>query len=144
MLPRHQNYIQAQLADDRLWASFIADGHHIYFPALKNFLRAKGFERSILTTDAMAAADMPPGPYSLGSTFVQVGEDRKVCLAGTPYLAGSALTMDRAVLNVGDHCGVPWEAAWAMASTQPASLMGLPPVETIEVDVTADGFVTTD
>ncbi len=41
LLPRHQNYIQAQLADDRLRGSFIADGHHIYFPALKNFFAPK-------------------------------------------------------------------------------------------------------
>ncbi len=91
----------------------------------------------------MAAADMPPGQYSLGATLVQVGEDRKVCLAGTPYLAGSALTLDCAILNVVKHCAVPFEAAWAMASTQPAEFMGLGQPETIEVDVTNDGFVRT-
>jgi N-acetylglucosamine-6-phosphate deacetylase len=140
LLPRHQNYIQAQLAQDRLWASFIADGHHIYFPALKNFLRAKRAEKSILVTDAMSASDMPPGDYALGATRVQVGQDRKVCLADTPYLAGSALTLDEAVLNVVRHCDVSFESAWAMASTQPAELMGLAPPERIEVEVTDQGF----
>jgi len=139
-LPRLDNYIQRQLADDRLAASFIADGHHIPFPTLKNFLRAKGVSRSVLVTDAILAADMPPGEYDSGERRRRLDADGAVRLTGTPYLAGSALTGDRGVLNVAAHCGVSFEDAWAMASTRPAELVGLPAPEPIEVDVTDDGF----
>jgi len=139
-LPRLDNYIQRQLADDRLAASFIADGHHIPFPTLKNLLRAKGVSRSVLVTDAILAADMPPGEYNSGRRHRRLDADGAVRLTGTPYLAGSALTGDRGVLNVAAHCGVSFEDAWAMASTRPAELVGLPAPEPIQVDVGDDGF----
>lgn len=139
-LPRSDNYIQHQLANDRLWASFIADGHHIVFPTLKNYLRAKQFSRCILTTDAMAAADAPPGRYALGRTSVDVGSSGRVSLSGTPYLAGSALTLDMALLNVTRNCDVTFAQAWEMASTQPAKLLGLRNLPTIKVKVSEKGF----
>lgn len=140
MIPRLDNYIMHQLSDDRLRASFIADGHHIPFPTLKNFLRAKGPHRSVLVTDAILAADMPPGRYGSGRRVRQLGDDGAVRLAGTPYLAGSALTLDKAVLNAAAHCDVSFEAAWAMASSRPADLVGLPAPEPVEVDVSEEGF----
>ena len=140
-LPRLDNYVQRQLADDRLAASFIADGHHIPFPTLKNFIRAKTPRRSVLVTDAIMAADMPPGAYSVGDVTCRLSENGFVSHDDSPCLAGSALTMDRAVLNVRRNCDVPFETAWAMASTQPAEIVGIPTPERIEVDVTDEGFV---
>lgn len=125
-LPRHDNYMQHQLADDRLAASFIADGHHIPFPVLKNFLRAKTSEKAILVTDAIAAAGAGPGRYRLGEKEIVVATDLKCQIPGQPNLAGSALTMDQAVLNVNRYCKIPFEEAWTMASTRPAALAGLP------------------
>lgn len=125
MLPRLDNYVQRQLADDRLLASFIADGHHIPFPTLQNFIRAKGPSRSILVTDAIAAADCGPGTYLLGGEEVEVTPDLRCAKPGQPNLSGSALTLDRAVLHVHRHCGVPFDEAWAMASSRPAALVGL-------------------
>jgi N-acetylglucosamine-6-phosphate deacetylase len=139
-LPRHANYVQVQLADDRLSASFIADGHHLPWYALKNFLRSKGMERSILVTDAVAAADAPPGRYRLGEEELEVTEELRVSKPGQPNLAGSALTLDRAVVNVAVHCGVPFAEAWAMASSRPAALLGIEPPREIEVMVSAAGF----
>ncbi len=139
-LPRSDNYIQHQLANDRLWASFIADGHHIVFPALKNFLRAKQLPRCVLASDAMAAADAPPGRYALGRTHVDVGPSGRVSLAGTPYLAGSSLTLDKALLNVARYCDVTFAQAWEMASTQPAKLLDLKNLPTVKVTVTEGGF----
>ena len=63
MLPRHPNFIWAQLADDRLTASFIADGHHLPADTLKAMLRAKGLERSILVSDVAAVGGLEPGLY---------------------------------------------------------------------------------
>ncbi len=141
MLPRLDNYLQRQLADDRLAASFIADGHHIPFPTLKNFIRAKTPRRSVLVTDAIMAANMAPGEYQVGNITCRVEPNGLVWKPGESFLVGSALTMDRAVLNVASHCDVPFETAWEMASTQPAELVGLPRPERIEVDVTDNGFV---
>mgnify|MGYP001809648595 CR=1 FL=1 len=62
-LPRHPNAIWAQLADDRLSASFIADGHHLPDDTLTAMIRAKGIARSILVSDATALGGRPPGRY---------------------------------------------------------------------------------
>jgi N-acetylglucosamine-6-phosphate deacetylase len=139
-LPRHANYLQVQLAEDRLAASFIADGHHLPWYALQNFLRAKGLHRSILVTDAIAAADAPPGRYSLGGDELEVTADLRVSKPGQQNLAGSALTLDRAVVNVVQHCGVPLEEAWTMASSHPAALLGIAEPPEIEVTISERGF----
>lgn len=125
MLPRLDNYVQAQLACDDLRASFIADGYHVPPATLKNFMRAKTPQRSILVTDAMAGADAVPGVYKLGRLEVQVDEAEFAHRPGEELLAGSALTLDKAVLNAVRFCDIPFETAWACASVNPASLMGL-------------------
>jgi N-acetylglucosamine-6-phosphate deacetylase len=140
LLHRHANYIQMQLAMDELFASFIADGHHVPFYALKNFIRAKGMERSILVTDAMSAAEMGPGRYSLGNERVVVRDDLYVSIPGQKNLAGSALTLDRAILNVAANCDVPFESAWQMASVRPASLIGLKELPEITVEIGDHSF----
>lgn len=100
VLPRHQNPIQKQLSMDGLMASIIVDGIHLPNYVVKNFVRAKGIEQILLTTDSMAGAGAPPGKYTLGDLEAEVGPDRAVRLTGTPYLAGSTLTMDRAINNI--------------------------------------------
>lgn len=140
MLPRLANYVQAQLADDRLFASFIADGHHVPWYTLQNFLRAKTPARSVLVTDAVAPADAPPGVYRLGDEEIVASGDGRVQKPGQPNLAGSALTLDRAVANVTMHCGVTFAEAWEMASTHPAALLCIPVPDEVEVSVTEDGF----
>lgn len=122
VLPRHRNYIQKQLAMDSLMASMIADGHHLPGYFVKNFIRCKGLDRVILITDAMAAAAGPPGTYRMGEVLAEVGPDGYVRLPGTPYLAGSALTMDRAVENIARFTGISlWEAI-GLATRQPRRL----------------------
>ena len=63
MLPRHPNMIWSQLADDRLTASFIADGHHLPADTFKAMLRAKGLDRAMLVSDSTALGGMAPGLY---------------------------------------------------------------------------------
>ncbi len=140
LLPRLDNYVQRQLADDRMAASFIADGHHVPWPTLRNFLRAKTPDRSVLVTDAMAAADCGPGRYEFGGGEVVVSADLRCARPGATHLAGSALTLDRAILNVARFCGVPFETAWAMASEVPAALLGIPVPTPVAVSVSAEGF----
>jgi N-acetylglucosamine-6-phosphate deacetylase len=122
MLPRHRNYIQKQVATDALMASLISDGHHLPSYVVKNMIRCKGAERVILITDAMAAAAAPPGKYRLGEVLAEVGPDGYVRLPGTPYLAGSALTMERAVENTARFAGLPLDDALRLANRQPRKL----------------------
>jgi N-acetylglucosamine-6-phosphate deacetylase len=136
MIPRLDNYIEHQLADDRLVAGFIPDGHHIPFPTLKNFLRAKGVERSFFVSDAVAVAGLPPGVYGKDGGMNRVlTEDGAVRLEGSPYLSGSALTLDRGIINAAAHTDLSFETAWWLSSTRPAELVGLdkPPAVTVEV-----------
>lgn len=139
VLPRSNNYVQYQLAQDRLYASFIADGQHIPFFALKNFIRAKGLCRSVLTTDCIMFTEMPPGEYAVKYYRVVVGTDA-AWVAGSPYLAGSVLTLDKAVMNLVSHCDISFEDAWQMASTRPAELIGLGKQPEIEVEISQEGF----
>lgn len=140
MLPRLDNYLQAQLSEDALHASFIADGHHVPFFALKNFVRAKGLERTVLVSDAIMAADMGPGRYKLGDFEVVVSEALRCTKAGHAGLAGSALTMDLGVINAALHTDVTFEEAWTMASTRPAALVGLEAPPDVTVAVSESGF----
>ena len=78
-------------------ADIIVDGIHVAPPVVKLFLRAKGRERAVLITDAISATGMPDGRYQLGPIEVDV-KDGKCTSNGS--LAGSVLTMDRAVRNV--------------------------------------------
>ncbi|WP_201836896.1 N-acetylglucosamine-6-phosphate deacetylase [Microvirga zambiensis] len=123
VLPKLDNPLFAQLAEDRLSASFIADGIHLPPHALKTLLRAKGSDRAILVSDAVSAAAAPPGLYPFAGMMVEHASDGSVRLPGSAYLAGSALVLDRAVRNlVGWGLATAGEAV-SMASDNPRRLM---------------------
>jgi N-acetylglucosamine-6-phosphate deacetylase len=124
-LPRHPNLVWEQLAADELHASFIVDGHHLPPATVKAMVRAKSPRRTILVTDAMAAAGCGPGTYRIGNLDVDVGTDRRVSLKGTPYLAGSALTMPEAIGNTVRFTGLPLEDVIPMATSIPAAYIGI-------------------
>lgn len=120
MLPKTQNYIWDQLANERLAASFIVDGIHIPPHFIRAAMRAKQFENCILVTDAVAPAMMPPGEYRLGQVDVELKSDGSVVLRGGTRLAGSALRMDHAIGNTVRHAGVTLRDAITMATQNPA------------------------
>src|SRR5579863_9294256 len=122
VLARHPNYIWDQLAEDRLAASFIVDGIHLAPSFLKVALRAKGLERSLLVTDAVMPAGCAPGPYKLGEVDVELHSDGSVRLRGGTRLAGSALSMDRALQNVMQIAGLNLREAITLATRNPARL----------------------
>lgn len=125
--PKFLNPLIAQLAEDRMSASFIADGIHIPPHALKVLMRAKGFSRCILTTDATAAADTPPGLYDFAGMRIEHAPDGSVREpGGHGVLAGSALRLDLAVRHVVAWGIAGFAEAVAMASSHPAALLGLP------------------
>ena len=138
LLPRHRNPIQKQLSMDGLMASIIADGVHLPDYVVKNFIRAKGAERILLTTDSMAAAGAPAGKYTVGDLEVEISPDgRSARLPGTPYLAGSTLTMDRAVTNVMRFADIDLSSAVKMAGENAGKLFP-DIIEELKVGVPAD------
>jgi N-acetylglucosamine-6-phosphate deacetylase len=122
MLDRHKNYMQKQLAHDGLMASIICDGLHLPDYFVQNLVRAKGRAKVVLITDATAASHAPPGRYPLGDLAVEADDEGALRLAGTPYLTGSTLTMERAIGNCADFAGIPLASAIKMATVNPARL----------------------
>lgn len=111
------------LMDERLSAEIIADGIHVDPLIVSLFLRVKGAETAVLVTDATAATGMPDGRYRLGSLEVDV-EDGKCLVKGK--LAGSVLTMDKAVRNVVKFANWDLQRAVRLATLNPARATGLP------------------
>jgi N-acetylglucosamine-6-phosphate deacetylase len=109
------------LTDARLTAEVIADGVHVDPVVVELFLRLKGAEGAVLVTDATAATGMPDGRYRLGSLEVEVREGK--CMAGGK-LAGSVLTLDRAVRNVMTFAHCDLQQAVRLATLNPARLTG--------------------
>ena len=105
-----------------LFAELIVDGIHVHPAMVRLWLKAKGEERGILVTDGMAATGMPDGTYRLGDLVVEVKNG--VCLSGG-VLAGSVLTMDRAVSNLREITGASLATATRLASRNPAAMLGL-------------------
>jgi N-acetylglucosamine-6-phosphate deacetylase len=132
-IQRYDNVIWQQLACDDLSAGLIVDGHHLDPDSVKVMIRAKTPERSILVTDAMAAAGQPPGHYSLGDIAVTLDAAGRAFREADGRLAGSALTMNKAVALATKFAGVTFEQAVAMASWQPARSMGEAPAGTLDV-----------
>ncbi len=118
---REPGILGAVLSDDRVTADLIADGLHVASDVIKLFLRLKGTDRAILITDAISATGMPDGKYKLGGFEVTVTGDR--CdLNGK--LAGSVLTLDRAVRNVMNFVPLSLENAVKLVTLNPARLVG--------------------
>jgi N-acetylglucosamine-6-phosphate deacetylase len=134
LLPRHPNPIWELLAADNVLASLIVDGHHLPAATVKAMVRAKGPQRVVLISDAIAAAGQAPGPYAIGGQDCVLTADGRVGLRGTPYLAGSSLTLDRAIGNAVRFTGLPLDRVIPMASSIPAALLGMVPAGTVEAD----------
>ncbi len=119
---REPGVLGAVLTDDRITADIIADGIHTDPSMVKLFLNAKGPDRAILITDAISATGMPDGKYKLGPFEVEVKDGR---CEYQGKLAGSVLTLDRAVRNVMAFAGWTLQHAVRAASLNPARVMGI-------------------
>jgi N-acetylglucosamine-6-phosphate deacetylase len=125
----------ATMADARFYCGLIADLHHVA-PEICTLVWRGARGRVVLVTDAIAAAGMPPGDYELSGIPVVLGED------GVPrdadgVIAGSALTLDRAVRNM-ISLGLPEALVVEAASRVPADALGRPDLGRIEVGARAD------
>ena len=123
------------LTDARLSADIIADGIHLDPVIVELFLKAKGPDAAVLITDATAATGMPDGRYRLGSLEVEVKDGR--CTAGGK-LAGSVLTMDRAVRNVVQFARWDLQQAVRLATVNPARVAGVKQGGVLEAGAPAD------
>jgi N-acetylglucosamine-6-phosphate deacetylase len=122
---RNPGILGTVLDNDSLFAELICDGIHVAPELIRLWLRTKGPDRAILVTDSISATGMPDGTYALGNLTVQVANNTCL-LQGTNTLAGSVLTMDRAVANLQHFTGATLSTAIRLASHNPATLLGLP------------------
>ncbi len=124
-LPRHPNLVWAQLADDRLTASLIADGHHLPADTLRVMLRSKTVDRAILISDMVALAGMPPGEYEtpVGGR-VELAADGRLNVAGTGFLAGATTPLKDAIAYVAAKTGFSLADALQMATVNPGRFAG--------------------
>jgi N-acetylglucosamine-6-phosphate deacetylase len=122
-LPRHPNVIWRQLADDRLHAGLIADGHHLPHDTLEVMLRAKGIDRAFLVSDTTEVGGRPPGRYrtSVGSE-VELGADLRLAEIGSDLLARAAATLLDGVRTVHTHTSFTLHDALTLATRNPARL----------------------
>lgn len=114
--------VVAAVDDPSVVCELVLDGEHVH-PRVAALLMTAAPGRVALVTDAMAAAGGEDGRYGLGDLAVEVRAGRAV-VAGTDTLAGSTLTLDRA-LQVGVAAGIPLPALVEAATATPARVLGL-------------------
>lgn len=120
---RAPGMVGAALEDRSAFAGIILDGHHIHPAAFRVALAAKGTERLMLVTDAMATVGAEEREFTLQGRTIHTEDDRLVSDDGV--LAGSTLTMASAVANAMTQGRLPLERAVQMASRTPAEFLGL-------------------
>jgi N-acetylglucosamine-6-phosphate deacetylase len=125
MLPRHPNHLWTQLADDRLYAGFIADGHHLPADTFRVMLRAKGIERAHLVSDSTALGGMPPGRYTtpVGGQ-VELSATGRLSYVGTPFLAGASRSLADGVATAISMAGLTLSTGLRLASANPGRFAG--------------------
>jgi N-acetylglucosamine-6-phosphate deacetylase len=125
-LPRHDNIIQRALSlSDHLQIGFIADGVHVPFVALRNYLKSCGCDRAFIVTDAICGAGLGPGEYTLGDRRVVVDENLATWAADRSHLIGSAGTMRRSAENLHRELGLDdWQIRQLLIEN-PRKLLGV-------------------
>lgn len=126
LLPRHDNIIQRALSlSNRLRLTFIADGAHVAWPALGNYLRAATLDRCVIVTDAISAAGLGPGRYTLGHWDLLIGEDRVARAPDSSHLVGSAGTMPLSRQNLIEHLQLSEAEVDRLTVQNPRQAIGL-------------------
>lgn len=139
---RDPGVVGAALTLDDVYCQLIADNVHIHPAVLKLAVRAKGTGRILLITDAMRGAGMPDGEYNLGGLAVTVLHGEARLPDGT--LAGSTLTLDRALVNIMAATGLSLMDVLPMATANPARALNMPQKGVIAEGKDADLIVLDD
>lgn len=118
---REPGVLGAALADDRVYCELICDTFHVH-PALFGIMARQKGDKLVLITDSIASAGLPDGPHDqMGQTVIVDGIR---CRFPDGTIAGSALTLDRAVRNFRDATGLPLWQVVNMAALYPARSIG--------------------
>jgi N-acetylglucosamine-6-phosphate deacetylase len=126
LMHRHDNIIQRALAlRDRLWLCFIPDGVHADFFSLRNYLRCAGLERCIFVTDAISAARLGPGSYTLAGWDILIGEDLVARSPDGSHFVGSTVTVPRILANGAEHLGLSPAELRLVLDQNPRRALGL-------------------
>ena len=142
MIHRHNNPLWPQLAEDRLTAGIIVDGFHLTKAEVQTFYKVKGDERTILVSDAVDLAGLPPGEYQRWGGTVVLTPD-VVKLPAEDVLAGAASPISKCVGNMMDFTGCSLESAINMATRNPARLISLENIGEIKPGKRADLIIFT-
>jgi N-acetylglucosamine-6-phosphate deacetylase len=125
-MARHDNIIQRALSlRDKLWLCFIADGAHIPYFVLRNYLDLTGLDRTIVVTDCIVAADLGPGRFTFGRWDLNIGEDLVARAPDNSHLVGSTVTMPQSLINLTTHLGLSATDAHTLLEHNPKRAMGL-------------------
>ncbi len=125
-LPRHDHIINRVLhLREHLWIGFIPDGAHVDFFALDLYLQLAGMDRAFVVTDAIAAARMGPGLHQLSGMDVEVDAQGVARRPGSPYLAGSTITMPQIRTHLAEALGRSSDEIEALTATNPRRAIGL-------------------
>lgn len=127
-IQRHRAPFWTQLVDERLSASLICDGFHLPPELVQVIVRVKGIDRLVLITDAIHAAGMPPGKYSLVGVPIELKPSGMVLREDGSSMAGSSVSMNRAVAVFQEFGHVSLPDAIAAATRNPARLLGDPAI----------------
>jgi N-acetylglucosamine-6-phosphate deacetylase len=119
---RDAGLLGAILTHKCMTADIIVDGIHVEPTVVDLFLREKGVEGAVLITDATSATGMPDGTYRLGNFEVEVKNGQ---CTSHGKLAGSVLTLDRAIRNVMDFAGWTLQNSVRLATYNPARVLGV-------------------
>lgn len=120
---RKPGVVGAVLTEARVTCELIADNIHVHPAAMQIMLAAKSADGVVLVTDAIRGAGMPDGAYEIDDRTVTISEGATRLPDGT--LAGSVLTMDRALYNLMQASSRPVEALWQTSSLNPARAIGI-------------------
>jgi N-acetylglucosamine-6-phosphate deacetylase len=120
---REPGILGAIFTEPRLWAEIIADGVHVDPVAIQVLLSCKGFQKTLLVTDAVSATGMPDGTYELAGMPIDLQQG--VARTATGQLAGSTLTQEVALKNLMRWCSLPLEEAIYTLTRNPAKAIGV-------------------
>ena len=123
---RHDNIVQRALSlSDRLQIMFIADGTHVPYTALRNYLRLTGTDTTIVVSDAIAPAGLGPGRSTLGRWDLLIGDDMVARAPDGSHFVGSAITMKQAYANLVGPVGLSAEQASRLTRNNPMRAIGM-------------------
>ncbi len=126
LMHRHDNIIQRVLSrSSSLAIGLIADGVHVPWPALGNYLRCAGMDRCFIVTDAISAAGLGPGQYRLGQREVVVDNDGATWAADRSHLVGSSGTMPQVAANLKHHLGLSDDDVTRLTVTNPQRILNV-------------------